>query len=225
MGIIETDGVRALTESLAGPYSNNMNAWLLIDTQLEFDPQFRTVVEIVHKPYLEPGRDFAYLEVIHPRTREALSLVSYSHFPRGWETSCIEVPLDEAGNLVFAFRTTSDDRVDEDGWLIDRLTIHQARIPRSVKPLVLTPDNFHLYAYPNPFNGSTRIHLHLPFDLKATMDISDLNGRCLNVLRDGHLQKGSHSYFINGQNWASGQYFLRFKSDRNNEIIRLILVK
>ena len=224
-GVLNIDGVSALTESLSGAYLDNMSAWLSIDTEFEFQPAHGTVFEIVHRPYFEPGQDYASVDVVDPYTGEPALLGAFSQFPQGWETSRFNISLDRPGNLVIGLRVSTDNRVDEDGWLIDKISIYRAGTPRSIEPEGQKPDGFLLLAYPNPFNGMGKVTLQLPLDLDGSLGIYDMSGRRIQILADGKLHSGGHRYSINGANWASGQYFLQLRSDNHNSVMRLVLVK
>jgi hypothetical protein len=80
-----------------------------------------------------------------------------------------------------------------------------------------------LDAYPNPFSNYTTISYNLPYDGRATLEISNIMGNKLTTLADELQSSGNHTLKFNTNNLPSGIYFakLRLKSS-NDELIRTI---
>lgn len=88
------------------------------------------------------------------------------------------------------------------------------------------PTNFILYNnYPNPFNPSTTIEFSIPKSGYATLQIFNPNGQLVNVLVNGELQQGVHSYTWNGNGLASGTYIYRLTTESFSESKKMILIK
>ncbi len=224
-GIVNLRDGRALTESPNGAYPNNMEAWLLLDTEVEIAPDIMTVVEIVHRPYFEPGRDFGLLEAVHPESGEIVTLATFSGFPAGWKTTRRRVVIDAPGGLVLGLRTTSDNRVNEDGWLIDRISVYQSTIPYSTPPQASFPDDFSLTSYPNPFNSSARVVMYLPVATYGALSIYNPMGRKVVSLADGFLHAGEHSFLLNGTGFPSGRYYLWLNTPQQRLITKMVIIR
>lgn len=64
-------------------------------------------------------------------------------------------------------------------------------------------------AYPNPFNPTTLIPLHLAKEAVVRATLYDIAGRPLRELQNGSLSAGSHELKIDGANLSTGIYFVR----------------
>jgi len=84
--------------------------------------------------------------------------------------------------------------------------------------------------YPNPFNPQTRISFTIKERGQVTMGIYDVSGRCLRVLLDSEMEKGSHSVMWNGTDGrgnpvASGVYFYRIESGNFRDTKKMVLLR
>ena len=84
--------------------------------------------------------------------------------------------------------------------------------------------------YPNPFNPSTTIGYALPVDMTVELVVYNMLGQKLKVLYSGIQKAGYHSVPWDGTNeygssMASGIYIYRLKTDENNLIRKMILMK
>ncbi|MCB2213151.1 aryl-sulfate sulfotransferase [bacterium] len=81
-------------------------------------------------------------------------------------------------------------------------------------------------AWPNPFNGQTRISLLLPSPGNVNVAVYDLLGRLVTTLHDGSLTAGQHQFNLNATGLASGMYFVRAINDNGvTSSRRVTLVK
>ena len=85
-------------------------------------------------------------------------------------------------------------------------------------------------AYPNPFNSSTQIKIHIPRTSRTKLEIFDIQGRLVDTLVDRTLGAGEYSFGWNGTNQAgrsvsSGSYFYRLKSGEDAITRRMMLIK
>ncbi len=225
-GIVAHEQGHALTESPSGAYPDNMDTWLLLDTGVEIAPDILTVVEMVHRPYFEPGRDYGLLGAVHPDIGELITLASFSSFPDGWVTTRSRIDFETPDDLVLGLSAISDNRVDEDGWLIDRITVYQSTIPYASPPQSPTlPQSFSLVAYPNPFNSTAQVVMYLPVQLDGTLGLYNHLGRRLATLADGRISKGEHRSLIDGIYLPSGQYYLWFNAPSQRTMVKMTVIK
>ena len=90
----------------------------------------------------------------------------------------------------------------------------------------LPPTGFYLSDnYPNPFNPTTRINYGLPIDFKLEITVYDAVGNEVAKLFDGMQQAGNYTLEFNGNNLASGVYFLKMKSGAFIVTRKLMLLK
>jgi len=83
---------------------------------------------------------------------------------------------------------------------------------------------------PNPFNPSTMIIFYLPEPARAALEIFDVNGRCVRVLRDCAMQQGEHSVEWDGRDGrgnplSSGVYFYRLTAGTEKISKKMVLLK
>jgi len=83
-----------------------------------------------------------------------------------------------------------------------------------------------LTVYPNPFNPTTTIYYHLPNPENVKIDLYDLRGRHVKTISNIRRQSaGSHEYYFNGNNLASGIYFLKFTAGASTLQKKIMLVR
>jgi photosystem II stability/assembly factor-like uncharacterized protein len=82
-----------------------------------------------------------------------------------------------------------------------------------------------LAAYPNPFNGSTRIRYDLDRQSKVQLQIYDLQGRLVKTLLDDISEPGQHELLWNADNLSSGTYFVRLHTPQSTRTQKLLLLK
>jgi hypothetical protein len=80
-------------------------------------------------------------------------------------------------------------------------------------------------AYPNPFNGSTRIRYDLDRQSKVQLQIFDLQGRLVTTLLDDISKPGQHEIHWNADNLSSGTYFVRLQTPSDVHTEKLLLLK
>ncbi len=97
--------------------------------------------------------------------------------------------------------------------------------------LATPPLSFNLSQnYPNPFNPITRIKFTLPEASNTSLKIYNTRGQLVQVLHDGLLTKGQHTFTWNGKDQsgsplASGVYLYRLESREFNQIRKMMLLK
>ncbi|MCB2200370.1 T9SS type A sorting domain-containing protein [bacterium] len=101
----------------------------------------------------------------------------------------------------------------------------------SVEETSIQPDQFQLYpAWPNPFNGSTRLTYTLPAAGEVRFSVYDLLGREVALLEQGQRTAGQHSLLWNSDSplagsVASGVYFVQLKTAAGLQTRRVVLLK
>lgn len=84
--------------------------------------------------------------------------------------------------------------------------------------------------YPNPFNPETSIAFSLAEAGNVEINIYNARGQFVKTVQQGFMEAGNHQAIWNGQdvdgnNVASGIYFYRMKSDDNEEMRKMVLMK
>lgn len=79
--------------------------------------------------------------------------------------------------------------------------------------------------FPNPFNPGTQIQLTLPSSQEISLKVYDYQGRLVQTLFEGTLNRGFHTVPFDGSNLASGIYFYTLVSDQGTQTKRMTLLK
>jgi len=84
--------------------------------------------------------------------------------------------------------------------------------------------------YPNPFNSGTQISFSLPEPASVKLEIFNIGGQIITILKDGALEAGNYNVFWNGKDKdgnevAGGIYFYRLKTDMFSETKKMLLLK
>ena len=118
----------------------------------------------------------------------------------------------ESQSLEFQYKITSGDVVLSSG-------------SRELE-YVPVPGKFELsQAYPNPFNPVTQIQYALPEDIHVELYVYDILGRQVAELVNTEQQAGYHKVVWNGNNNASGLYFVTMSASDFISTQKLILMK
>ncbi len=94
-------------------------------------------------------------------------------------------------------------------------------ISQTLQPLEWSFDG----AYPNPFNPSTTMAFSLKETATVNLSIFNMLGQEVAELVAGEMQAGSHSLTFDGQNLASGIYFMQLNAGPIHEVRKLVLMK
>jgi hypothetical protein len=78
---------------------------------------------------------------------------------------------------------------------------------------------------PNPFNPTTSIAFRLTKPEQVKLSIFDMIGREVDVLVDGKLAPGRHSYDLDATDWPRGIYFYKVKTASATVTRKMVLLK
>lgn len=73
-------------------------------------------------------------------------------------------------------------------------------------------------------SGSIKIEFSLPKKGNISLKAYDVSGRLVSTILDGAYEEGRHSHTWNA-NLSTGQYFLRFRTDKGSETQSVIVIK
>jgi hypothetical protein len=81
-------------------------------------------------------------------------------------------------------------------------------------------------AYPNPFNPSTSISLHMPVMGYVNVAVYDLNGRVVKTLLSGMQSEGNYNIIWNASGGqSSGMYLIRAETEQQKAVQKVLLLK
>jgi hypothetical protein len=88
------------------------------------------------------------------------------------------------------------------------------------------PHSFAFSQYPNPFMTRTTISYAIPKACNVKLNLYDVTGRVVKTLVNGEIKPGYYTMTLEGKDFVSGVYFLRFKAgDEYKSTKKMILVK
>ena len=79
--------------------------------------------------------------------------------------------------------------------------------------------------YPNPFNPITTIDFSIPVESHLSIIIYDINGKQIDILYDQMIKEGYYNINWDGNDLASGVYFVNMISGNYNSVQKMILLK
>ncbi len=108
----------------------------------------------------------------------------------------------------------------------DYATVKYQQIQTGVKSGVPIPAEVSLTQnYPNPFNPSTTIEYALPRSTYVKLEIFNVLGEMISLLKDGSQNAGYHSVVFEVEGLPSGIYFYRLQTEDFVETKKLVLMR
>lgn len=123
--------------------------------------------------------------------------------------------------------------IRKDGQIIDEFVVEkpESKIDADKSLQQEIPGEFQLYyAYPNPFNNSTRIQFDIKEQTTLDLTICDITGRTVRTLVTGQVNPGAHHIEWDGINndgeiVSSGLYFIRLETPQFKQARRTVFLK
>ncbi|NQV13980.1 T9SS type A sorting domain-containing protein [bacterium] len=88
-----------------------------------------------------------------------------------------------------------------------------------------TPQNYSLFAYPNPFNDAANLVINLPQAGYIRLELFNVRGQRIDLVLEGYYSQGNHQVQIDGGRLSSGIYFLRLSEAGDTSTLKLSLIK
>jgi len=131
-------------------------------------------------------------------------------------------------NMIAVYQDNRPNPFVLDSTLIRRCYFPVSGLPPDAQTEVLR--GFELQQnFPNPFNSLTRIGFSIEQPAHVRLAIFDLRGVRIDVIHDGYISAGTHSFsWMAGNKTASGVYFYRLEIMEPGSAIqtkKMILVK
>ena len=80
-------------------------------------------------------------------------------------------------------------------------------------------------AYPNPFNPSTSLDVHVAVEGLVSLNVYNVMGQLVDVIHSGSMTQGVHTITWNASNMTSGMYFVRAESASGTSVQKVMLMK
>lgn len=120
----------------------------------------------------------------------------------------------------------NDALFDYDARINDLSRLYEEAVEKHTASKTLLPTQLTLEpAWPNPFNGSTRINFSLPEAAEVSLQIVNIQGRSIQSLLSGKVKAGRHSVVWNASEIAAGVYFCKLSVAGSSVTTKLILAK
>jgi hypothetical protein len=89
-----------------------------------------------------------------------------------------------------------------------------------------SPNQFSISsAYPNPFNPSTQFDLQLEYPSEAQVTVYDINGKVVDSIFNGYLEKGYHKIKWQPKSISGGIYLIKFIIGVQEKTHKIIYLK
>ncbi|MDD5088678.1 MAG: T9SS type A sorting domain-containing protein [bacterium] len=142
-----------------------------------------------------------------------------------WRQPVIEPPY---SSQSFSFTDVKYDAAQHRIWAISGLGacyLDDAELS-SAGPLIFQPYDYTvLAAYPNPFNGRTRILFDLKNSQRVQLRVFSVEGRLIRTLVDGVQQAGRHELDFSADALPSGVYFVQLQTPDRNKTEKIVLLR
>jgi photosystem II stability/assembly factor-like uncharacterized protein len=99
------------------------------------------------------------------------------------------------------------------------------RTPTSVSEPIVSPANYRLAVFPNPFNASATLQFVLPARSGVTIQVYDILGRCAFAKDLGVLESGIHLERFDASQWTSGIYFAKLSAGNFTKTQKMVLLR
>ena len=80
-------------------------------------------------------------------------------------------------------------------------------------------------AYPNPFNGSTRISYDLNEAMNVKVSVFNTKRQQIDVLDSGERAAGTYNLTWNAKGLPTGLYLIKLNTPQRNEVRKVLLIR
>lgn len=80
-------------------------------------------------------------------------------------------------------------------------------------------------AFPNPFNPSTAIQIELNQATRFDISVFNAIGQTVKSYSNLHYAKGTNTFTFDASTLPTGVYFIQFKSNKSNSLVKVVLIK
>ncbi|MBN2541725.1 T9SS type A sorting domain-containing protein [bacterium] len=87
------------------------------------------------------------------------------------------------------------------------------------------PKQLSIYAYPNPFNSTLTIKYNMPTDGEYDISLYNILGDHVETIEHGIKPSGTYTTKHNSDDLGSGIYFIKFKTQYNTSLNKILLLK
>jgi hypothetical protein len=169
---------------------------------------------------VQPTGSSVYRYSSGPNTDTVLS--TFSNYPfAGWDTLVIAADVGVTGGSSYFYRAPNNPY--DFTWTANLLSG-----PTSVAPREGVHDlgAFALFpCFPNPFNPTTTIRYHVPFNLQVNISVRNVLGQVVSVLVDRIQNAGEYQALWDATGMPSGMYFCTMRAGGFVATTPMLLIK
>ena len=171
-------------------------------------------------PEVAADGDTAYQYVIYSSLENTIDHSDPANIYRIVQAPTNSIPLNADANI---YGITALDRIGNES---EMLTFSPAVVAEDQRP----DERLLLQAYPNPFNPSVQLELHLRASSYVSLVIHDLQGREVNTIFSGELPPGNHAFpwhveNAQGLELHAGVYIATLRSSNASTSAKLVYLK
>jgi hypothetical protein len=159
--------------------------------------------------YCSARRD-STLEILNLRSPAEPALAGY-YRPEGWYNAFSKIAV-------------RDDTLC--AWYGNDVRVLRFQASGSTDIRTALTNDFNLTsAYPNPFNGMTRISFNLPAANRINLSVFDVLGRRVRTVAEGWFQAGNHGVVFDAGPLPSGTYLITLSTKERHAVQKLVLIR
>lgn len=143
-------------------------------------------------------------EVAFPSVAYAAENVSYVGEEDGWQ---------RLWDFVIEREDEDDLSLDETAIPVRATFFRPTDEPLALEDDPLPPQIALSPNAPNPFTSTSQMHYTLPEDMDVRLEVYDVTGRRLALLREGGQLAGEHRFTLDARDWSSGVYVVTLTAE------------
>jgi hypothetical protein len=151
-------------------------------------------------------------------------------YPSLIDHDATDISFTEVDSTAYLYFMQNKDNWKQGGWGLRRDLIRipitfikdnsNSSIDKEIQKAPLMVDN-----YPNPFSGSTTIRWQSTVSGPTSVIVSDVVGRNIITLFDGHKHHGEHTVIFDSEPFPAGTYFYQLKVGDQLTTKKMMLIK
>lgn len=172
-----------------------------------------------------PNPNFGTMYIVQGNSGSSESDAGLQHpamyFGHGCDTCVGSTMIEVNGDTLSGYYLTKD------GEILDRWAIIKKEYPDDVKEIEALNSITDLTVYPNPFGRETTVSFQVNKNITATVELTDISGKRIHLLRSGNLSPGVQTFVIKAAELglSKGAYLVKVTTDERPTIARLIKVE
>lgn len=236
-------GTKSFADSRYGNSRNSTNNVFLLNDTINLTNTVNPRIEFDLKYAIETNSDYARISVSSnfgstwtnlsgKHTTTVSGQPSYTRI-KSWVNEQINLSAYIGQRIRIRFTYFTNSSVPGDGLYVDNFRVldYKTQLTDIKSVSDILPGKFELSQnFPNPFNPVTNIEFSIPSGIKSgitkvSLNIFDISGKLVATLINSDLTPGKYSIKWNAENFASGTYFYKLKTEDFLQIKKLVLLK